>query len=91
MPSSRADAAAYELAFLALPYAVPATVGFVLLLWGSLELVPIVTTFYGDVVDLFETLVVVTVGVTSLLYGAVGAFVVALRTPGPARPGDEPR
>jgi len=76
MPS---ETPSYSIAVATVPYAVPFAVGIVLLVWGVLELDPLITTYYGDVSDLFETLVVVTFGSVLFLFGIAGTLSVTIR------------
>lgn len=64
----------YSVALLTIPYAVPFALGIVFLVWGGVELDRIVTTYYGTVKNLFETVVVLTAGSILLLYGSAGAL-----------------
>ncbi|PSQ18841.1 hypothetical protein BRD00_03595 [Halobacteriales archaeon QS_8_69_26] len=79
MPSNDETRPPYSVALLAVPYAVPFTVGFVFLLWGGLEFDRLITTYYGDTVNLFETFVVTTVGSILLFYASAGAFAAVVR------------
>lgn len=79
MESDNSGPPLYSTAFATLPYAAVFTVGLVFVVWGVLELVPILTTIRGDVFDLVETLAVLAFGSAVAFFGVFGAVALAVR------------
>lgn len=78
MPSENGQSPSYYIALRTTPYTLPITIGVLFLIWGISELVPILTTYFGDIPKLFTTTVILAVGVSFLLSGICGTFSLVL-------------
>lgn len=68
-----------NVALRAVPYALPVAAGIAFLVWGVPELDRVVSTYYGNLPQLFGAMLILVVGSALFLYGIAGALSAVLR------------